>query len=142
LCYYSPCVALRLSRSHAPATTALYTLSLHDALPIWADGDIAGQHRRRRDVGRLRHPRALQPVLREHRTTPDHRRRNRILLRTHIHHLTPFAAEHTGTSAQPVPAAPLSPSSSPCRSWSAPSSPPVIGSARQESTKTVALGAG
>src|SRR5207248_11771303 len=23
---------------HIPATTALYTLSLHDALPIWADG--------------------------------------------------------------------------------------------------------
>src|SRR5205809_8010220 len=75
--------------------------------------------------------RALQPVLHEHRTTPDHRRRNRILLRTHIHHLTPFAAEHTGTSAQPVPAAPLSPSSSPRRSWSAPSCPPVSGSARR-----------
>ena len=33
-------------------------------------------------------------MLHEHRTTPDHRRRNRILVRTHIHHLTLFAAEH------------------------------------------------
>ena len=57
---------------------------------VRADGDITGQHRRRRDVGRLRYPRALQPVLHEHRTTPDHRRRNGILVRAHIHHLTPF----------------------------------------------------
>ena len=62
---------------------------------VRADGDITGQHRRGRDVGRLRHLRASEPVLHEHRTTPDHRRRDRILVRTHIHHLMPFAAEHT-----------------------------------------------
>jgi hypothetical protein len=63
---------------------------------VRADGDVAGQHRRRRDIGRLRHLRALQPVLHEHRTTPHHRRRNQIFVRSHIHHLTPLAVEHTG----------------------------------------------
>jgi len=55
---------------------------------VRANAHIAGQHRRRRDVGRLRYPRALQPVLHEHRTTPDHRRRNRIFVCTHSHHPT------------------------------------------------------
>src|SRR5688572_32985665 len=40
-----------------PATTEIYTLSLHDALPIWDDLQvIAGRdHRARRVLERLRH---------------------------------------------------------------------------------------
>jgi hypothetical protein len=37
-------------------------------------------------------------VLHEYRTTPHYRRRNRILVRTHSHRLTPLAAEFTGSS--------------------------------------------
>jgi hypothetical protein len=81
-------------------------------------------------------------VLHEHRTTPDHRRGNRILVRTHIHHLTPFGAEHIEDigAARSGGAAVLV--QFPAQTLVCPSCPPVFGSAAQESTKTVALGDG
>ena len=69
---------------------------------VRADGDITGQHRRRRDVSRLRYLRGLQPVLHEHRTTPYHWLGNRIFVRTHIHHPMQFSANMPGHGAHPV----------------------------------------
>src|SRR5205807_10402852 len=74
---------------HAPATTEIYTLSLHDALPIWKL-----RRTRRGSVTRCRARRILRcraPRRRIHRPRPPHRRVRRrhplprILLRSEEH---------------------------------------------------------
>ena len=52
---------------------------------VRTDGNVAGDHCRRRDVGRFRYLRAPQPVLHEHRARPDHPKRSRVFIRTLFH---------------------------------------------------------
>src|SRR5207249_7282715 len=59
-CVLTPNPLLFFSRT--TSTTPIYTLSLHDALPIWAHERTAGNRRRSPGNGRrLGHPAALLP---------------------------------------------------------------------------------
>jgi hypothetical protein len=53
---------------------------------VRADGDIAGEHGRRCDVGGVGHLWRLETVLDEHRAAADNSWWSGIFLRTHVHH--------------------------------------------------------
>src|SRR5438093_6545613 len=53
VCQYLCIIVVLLFFFNYPATTEIYTLSLHDALPIWADEPVVGFRQRRRPVDDL-----------------------------------------------------------------------------------------
>src|SRR5205814_8131293 len=83
---YSPRVslttALPLLFSPHPAPTALSTLSLHDALPIWRAPacDVLQERRRPAALRRLPHGRADVPLLQGHAAVP-------VRIWLELHHL-------------------------------------------------------